>query len=64
MENAQVLVNAISSVGFPIVVTLILLWMITQEQQAHKAESEKMTEAINNNTIALTKLMDRMDVKN
>lgn len=57
MEN---IVSVISSVGFPITMTLILLWYIYDTNNKHKEEIDKMSEALNNNTIAITKLLDRL----
>ena len=34
------------------------LWL--KETEAHKEEMEKMTDALNNNTVALTKLTDHI----
>lgn len=57
MEN---IVSVISSVGFPITMTLILLWYIYDSNNKRKQEIDKMSEALNNNTIAITKLLDRL----
>ena len=58
MDN---ILQAISTVGFPIALTLILLWYIYDSNDKHKEEIDKMSEALNNNTLALTKLLDRME---
>lgn len=57
MDN---ILQAISTVGFPIALTLILLWYIYDSSNKHKEEIDKMSEALNNNTLALTKLLDRI----
>lgn len=65
------IVNVISMVGFPIVAAvacgMFIKWQYTENQkqisemrQEHKEEVSKMTEALNNNTIALQKLIDRI----
>lgn len=54
-------VTLITNVGFPIGLTLILLWYIYDSNNKHKEEMDKMSEALNNNTIALTKLIDRLE---
>lgn len=51
----------ITNVGFPIGLTLILLWYIYDSNNKHKEEMDKMSEALNNNTLALTKLIDRLE---
>lgn len=54
------IVSVISSVGFPITMALILLWYIYDSNNKHKEEIDKMSTALNNNTIAITKLLDRI----
>ena len=66
------IVQVISTVGFPIVACLLLGWYVKYQtdsyrsevqdlQKDHREEVQRMTEAINNNTLALTKLCERMD---
>lgn len=55
------IITAITTVGFPIVAYGALFWYIITKDKAHADEVNKMTEAINNNTIALTKLIDKME---
>lgn len=57
-------VTLITNVGFPIGLTLILLWYIYDSNIKHKEEMDKMSEALNNNTLALTKLIDRLEREN
>ena len=62
MDFATVL-QSISTVGFPIVMCLVLLWYIKSITESHKQESEQFTEALNKNTLVLQKLCDAMDVE-
>lgn len=55
--------QAISTVGFPIVMCLIFAWYIKDLNDRHKEETEKLTEALNSNTLVLQKLCDAMDVE-
>lgn len=57
-------VTLITNVGFPIGLTLILLWYIYDSNNKHKEEMDKMSEALNNNTLALTKFIDRLEREN
>lgn len=57
------ILQAVSMVGFPIVMCLILLWYIKDQSDKHKLETEKFTEALNNNTLVLQKLCDSMGVE-
>lgn len=50
------IVNAISTVGFPIVCTLILGYILIQEQKAHKQEMLELRASIENNTLVMAEL--------
>lgn len=50
----------ISTLGFPIVCCIALFWKMNKQDENHKEEMSKMTDALNNNTVALTKLSDRL----
>ena len=69
------IVQVISAVGFPIVAAIVaaigcgyfVKWQYEQNAKAndelrkeHKEEVSKMTEALNNNTLALQKLIDKL----
>ncbi len=59
LDIANVL-SAISSVGFPIVACIALFWNGHKQEERHLEESNKFNEAINNNTIALVKLTEKI----
>ena len=50
----------ISTVGFPIACVVAMFYMWDKERESHKAEMDKVTEAVNNNTLALTKLEEHL----
>lgn len=50
----------ISTLGFPIAVCLICFWYINKREEQHKDEVTKLSEAINNNTLVMQKLVDRL----
>lgn len=65
------IVTIVTSVGFPIVACGAMAWYVkyisdrhSQEVQdlnkQHKEEMEQVTEALNNNTLALQKLCDKI----
>lgn len=58
--NMTDVLQAITTVGFPIVMCLILLWYIYKMQIAHKEETSQFTDALNNNTLVLQRLCDAM----
>lgn len=61
MDTAQMVITAISTVGFPIVMCGALFWKMDKQDKEHKEEMNKTTEAINNNTIVLQKLTDKIE---
>lgn len=50
----------IGSLGFPIVMCLLLYYRMDKQDENHKIEMEKITEALNNNTQALTSLATKI----
>lgn len=63
--------TVLQNFGFPVAVCVVLMWYIRElnnnfrEQLSnimnqHKSETDKMTEAINSNTLILTKLLDKL----
>ena len=70
--DAQTITTIISSLGFPIVSCLGLGWWIKtitenfnnqleQTRKDHKEEIKALKDSLDNNTIALTKLLDRLE---
>ena len=53
-STSSLLITAISTVGFPIVMCGALFWYI-------QVKVDKMTEALNANTLVITKLLERLD---
>lgn len=70
--DINTILQAVTTVGFPIVMCLVMAWYIKTINESHrkeieninalhKNETDKFTEAINNNTLALQKICDRID---
>ena len=79
----QDVISIIQTVGFPIACAIAMFMMLKRETEAHKEESEKLTntisemklafndaiheqensitQAINNNTIVIQKLIDKLE---
>jgi hypothetical protein len=55
------IVSAVSAVGFPVVFCFILYKTMIDQSKEHKAESDKMTEAIHNNTLVIQQLVDKLN---
>lgn len=59
--DANTIIQLVGSLGFPIVMCGALFWRMVKSDEQRKAEMDKLNEALNNNTIALTKLSDNLD---
>lgn len=66
------ILQAIATIGFPIVACIGIAWFfnkvnenyrqdIKELSMQHKEEMQAMTEAVTNNTIALQKLIDKIE---
>lgn len=53
----------ISNLGFPITCVIVMFYFLQKEQNSHKEETQKLTEAINNNTIVMERVLERLDEK-
>lgn len=63
MEEINVITNLIGNIGFPIAMCVIMLKMWRDSINKHEEETKGFVEAINNNTLALEKLKDKLDDK-
>ena len=70
--GANEIIAMVSNLGFPIFVAVVLLKYIktredkhdterTEERKERKEETKLISEAINNNTLTVQKLVDRLD---
>lgn len=58
--DANAIVQLVSSLGFPIACCIAMFWQNNRLNESHKAEVSKLNEAINNNTIALNRIIDKL----
>lgn len=54
--DTEAITALIGSVGFPIVMCLIMVKVMMQMEDSHKTEIDGLKESLNNNTNVLTKL--------
>ena len=59
--DANMIITLVSSVGFPIVACVGCGWYINKKDNQHKEEVDKFADALNNNTIVIQKLVDKLD---
>lgn len=55
------IVQVVGSLGFPIAACIAVFWYLMKESENHKTEVSKLSDALQNNTIALTKLCDELE---
>lgn len=60
----QTVIQAVTTVGFPIVVCLIMIFLNEKQDERHTNEMQEIKKALENNTLAITKLVDKLDVVN
>lgn len=61
--DVTVVLQAITTVGFPIVMCLVLMWYVMKSNEYHKEETKDFTDALNRNTLVLQKLCDKLGIE-
>lgn len=56
--DINIILQAISTVGFPIVCCAALFWMINKQDENHKAEVNALRSVLEENTKAIIQLRD------
>lgn len=56
----DVLTTIISNVGFPIACVIAMFYMWNKEREAHKEETDRLAEAINNNTVVMQQVLNKL----
>ena len=59
MEISDI-VTLITNVGFPIACTCALFYFLNKEREQHCVETAELKDAINNNTIVMQHLIDKL----
>ena len=62
--DTSAIVQLTSSLGFPIACCIAMFWQNNKLNESHKEEVSKLNEAINNNTIALNHIIDKLGGEN
>lgn len=63
MEDINVIIQAVSTVGFPIVMCGIMFWFLNKEQENHKNEMLSLKEVISENNKVLEGLKQLIEDK-
>lgn len=56
----SIIIDFIQSVGYPIAMSMIMLWYMMKENESNRQQNAAMVEAINNNTIVLTRVVEKL----
>lgn len=59
--DVNAIIQLVGCLGFPIVCCGALFWRMIKSDEQHKQEMDKISDALNNNTVALTRLTDQLD---
>lgn len=60
--DIQALIQAVATVGFPIVACGAMFWLNLKTLDEHKVETKELTQAVNNNTMMIEKLLERLNI--
>lgn len=63
MENLDVIMQVVSTVGFPVAMSLVLLWFLKTEQENHKTEMMALKDVIAKNNEVLVSLKQLLEDK-
>lgn len=56
MEHYELIINAVSTLGFPIIVAAALFWYITKKDEQHRDEMNSLKESLDKNSSVLDEL--------
>ena len=60
--DAGTISSLIGSLGFPIAACIYMAYVNAKQTEAHKEEMAKMTEAVNELKVAITSLVDKLNM--
>lgn len=60
--DTQAITTMIGSLGFPIVMCIIMIKLIFTMEESHKEELDTLKESLNNNTNVLTRLETMLNI--
>ena len=58
--DVNAITQLVSTLGFPIVMCGALYWKMCRQDKLHKEETAKLTEALNNNTLVMQRIVDKL----
>lgn len=58
----QDIVTAISTVGFPIVMAILMFYMMRENNKQHSDEVKQLSDALNQNSVVLGQLKELLEI--
>ena len=55
--DGNAVIQAVSSVGFPIAMCLLMYYQLGKSEEDHKSEIDELKQAIDNNTLVIQQLI-------
>ena len=59
--DVNAITTIISTVGFPIAMSIYMFYTLQKMNENHRTEIDNLRQAIENNTIAIVKLVEKLD---
>lgn len=60
--DVSTIASIVSSVGFPIAISIYLLWYFNRLEERHAEETNKLRESLDNNTKVMIKICTKLDL--
>ena len=60
MEGIDILIQAISNVGFPIAISIYLIYTSSKRDEKFTATIEELRKTVDNNTAIITRLYEKL----
>lgn len=61
MDAIEIVKDLVSNLGVPVTCLIITFKLWNKEREDHKAEMKEVTEALNNNTLVMQRLVDKLE---
>lgn len=58
METINAVAELFSTLGVPVACLIAMFWLWNKEREDHKVAEEKLTDAINNNTVVIQQMLE------
>lgn len=59
--DANAIMTLVGSLGFPVCMCIAMFYRMGKQDEQHKEEMAKLSESVNNNTLAITQLTAKLE---